>query len=238
MKVEGIPMLKKLMLSVATLVLLCGLSAVRAQEPPAEAQKTRPEEPTVREQIRERIRRAMRLPEVVQESRDAGVPEEKVREVLDTARERDLKVGEVEEIFEIENEAIRQGGNPDNFGAAVQQMKASGLRGRELADAIHAEQYARGMKKPKKDKGYKGKGKGKGKGKHRDHDGDDDHPGYQDDDDYEGEHEDLDRPDRDRAKDARDEAKGAKDKTRGAREKAKEKTKSDDDPESDRRGKR
>lgn len=230
-------MLRKLTLSAVTMVLLCGLPAVQAQEskeepkppPTREAQKTRPEEPTVQEQIRERVRRALRLPEVVQESRDAGVPEEKVRDVLDSARQREMKAGDVEEIFEIENEAIHQGGNPDNFGAAVQQMKASGLRGRELAEAIHAEQYARGMKKPKKDKGYKGKGKNK----HRDHDDADDHRGY-DDDDYEGEDEDLDKRDRDRARDARDDAKG---KTRGAPKKVKEKTKSDDEADSD-RGKR
>ncbi|MDH3629060.1 MAG: hypothetical protein OEV00_04835 [Acidobacteriota bacterium] len=124
------------------------------------------------ERVRERVRRAIRLPEVVQESKDAGVSEEQVRDVLESARTRGIPAGDVGQILEVENEAIRQGGNPDNFGAAVQQMKASGLRGRELAEAIHAEQYARGMKKPKRDKAYKGRGKGKGKshGDERGHD--------------------------------------------------------------------
>ena len=141
-------------------------SDAREKQPTTDSQPTEEknveETPTVegtaRERIRERLRRAIRLPEVVQDSRDAGVPEDKVRDVLDSARERGVPAGDVEEILEVENEAIRQGGNPDHFGAAVQEMKSSGLRGRELAEAIHAEQYARGMKKPKKDKGYKGKG--------------------------------------------------------------------------------
>jgi hypothetical protein len=64
-----------------------------------------------------------------------------------------------------------------NFGATVQELKAGGLRGRELARAIHAEQIARGMKKPKRmppgqakkrEAGAPGdKAKGKGRKKER-----------------------------------------------------------------------
>lgn len=131
--------------------------STRPDRPAAESADN---EDVVRERLRERLRRAIRLPGAVQESRDAGVPEDKVRDVLDSARERDVPAGEVERILEVENEALRKGGSADNFGAAVQQMKASGLRGRELAEAIHAEQIARGMKKPKH--GHLDRDKGKG----------------------------------------------------------------------------
>jgi hypothetical protein len=142
-----------------------------------------------REALRDRMRRAVRLPRTTEEAREEGASEEQVREVLRTGRERGIPAGDMEEVLEAENEELRRGGGSDNFGAAVQEMKASGLRGRELADAIHAEQVARGMKKPK-DKGRgrsradeeiddersesgpegkpEGKGKGKGKGKPED----------------------------------------------------------------------
>jgi hypothetical protein len=102
-----------------------------------------------RERLRDRLRRAVQLPRRTEEAREAGVPEERVREILRTGREREIRPDEMEEILEVENRRIREGGPVDNFGAAVQQMKASGLRGRALAEAIHAEQIARGMKKPK-----------------------------------------------------------------------------------------
>ena len=128
-------------------------------------------------ELRERVRRAIGLPRTAQESREAGVPDERVREVLRTFRERRIGAGDAVTIFEAENEALRGGGERGNFGAAVQEMKARGLRGRDLADAIHAEQAARGMRGPKGmghgddsdgDRGNaKGKGKGKGKGDDR-----------------------------------------------------------------------
>ena len=99
--------------------------------------------------ILERVRDAIRLPQTAKESRDAGIADGKVREVLEAARTRGIPADEARRILVIENEALKHGGNPDNFGAAVHRLKESGLRGRELAKAIHAEQIARGMKKPK-----------------------------------------------------------------------------------------
>jgi hypothetical protein len=96
--------------------------------------------------IIERVKEAIALPRAAKESREAGAAEDKVREVLEAARSRGIPAGETSKILEVENEELRKGGNPDNFGAAVHQLKASGLRGRELAKAIHAEQVARGMK--------------------------------------------------------------------------------------------
>jgi len=184
---------------VVTLAVVMGMGAALAQDA-GETEKasarrqtaadTRsPEIERQRESLRDRMQRAIRLPRTTEEARKEGVPEEEVREVLRTGRERGIPPGEMEEILEAENEELRRGGGADNFGAAVQEMKASGLRGRELADAIHAEQVARGMKKPKgKGRGPshadedfdderaelesgdkpKGKGKGKGKGKPED----------------------------------------------------------------------
>jgi len=121
------------------------------------------------EAIRERIRRAVRLPRTAEDSREEGVSDERVRDTLKTARDRQIPAGDVQEILEAENEAIRAGGDKNNFGAAVQRAKDSGLRGRELAAAIHAEQIARGMKKPKtRDHGGdRDKAKPKSKGKAR-----------------------------------------------------------------------
>jgi hypothetical protein len=123
-----------------------------------------------RDRVSERVRRASRLPRTTEQAREAGVPEERVRETIRVVRERGIPADEAQEIIEVETEEVRQGGNPDNFGSFVQQAKESGLRGRELAEAIHAEQIARGMKKPKTgsdtDRGHsKGKGRDKNAGK-------------------------------------------------------------------------
>lgn len=101
----------------------------------------------------ERVRQAVRLPQATQEAREAGAPEGRIAEILATARERAIPAADVEEIVRVETDALRAGGQPDNFGAAVLEMKARGLRGRDLAEAIHAEQLARGMKKAKPGKG-------------------------------------------------------------------------------------
>ena len=123
-----------------------------------------------RERVSDRVLRASRLPRTTSQAREAGVPEERVRETIRVVRERGIPADEAQEIIEVETEEVLRGGNPENFGAFVQQAKESGLRGRELAEAIHAEQIARGMKKPKHgsdmDRGHSsGKGHDKNKGK-------------------------------------------------------------------------
>jgi DNA-binding transcriptional MocR family regulator len=120
------------------------------RERPAETEEPREEARSGLETILERLRRASRLPRTAEDAREEGVDRERVREAIRTARERGVTAAETQEILETEVEEVRRTGNPDNFGAAVQELKQSGLRGRELAEAIHAEQVARGMKKPKK----------------------------------------------------------------------------------------
>jgi len=166
---------RRIAMRVAVLLIVALLAAgfAGAQEPTAE--ETEGERVT----LRERLRRAIRLPRTTEEAREAGVPEERVREILRTGRESRIPPDEMDEILVVENEAIRGGGPVGNFGATVQELKADGLRGRELARAIHAEQIARGMKKPKRmppgqakkmqaaAPGEKGKGQGKGRKKER-----------------------------------------------------------------------
>jgi Na+-transporting methylmalonyl-CoA/oxaloacetate decarboxylase gamma subunit len=122
----------------------------RPKERTVQAEETKPVETAPVESLRDRIRRAILLPRTAQESREQGVPEDRVREVLRTSRERRIPASDTQEILEVENEAIRTGAEKTNFGAAVRSSKESGLRGRELAEAIHAEQAVRGMKKPKR----------------------------------------------------------------------------------------
>lgn len=130
------------------IVLLLVLMMLAVPASGQSAEEAEPRATAVVEELRERIRQAIHLPRTAQESREEGVSEERVREVLETFRERRIPAGDAEEILQAENAAIRGGADKDEFGASVRAMKAGGLRGRELAAAIHAEQVARGMKKP------------------------------------------------------------------------------------------
>lgn len=131
--------MRKTLLFFVLILLLTGAEApARAGEEEAETKPVT---------IIERVKEAMALPRTAKDSREAGATEEKIREVLEAARARGVPAGETRKILEVENEELRKGGNPDNFGAAVHHLKESGLRGRELAEAIHAEQAARGMKR-------------------------------------------------------------------------------------------
>jgi hypothetical protein len=153
--------MRKSLLLLALILCLAALPAAAGTEE-EEAATAEEAAKARRAEFRERVNEALGLPQTAKESRDAGVPEEKVQEVLEAARTRGVPASETRKILVIENEEIRRGGDPENFGAVVHHLKESGLRGRELAEAIHAEQIARGMKKPKMKHHMKGKGKGKG----------------------------------------------------------------------------
>ena len=109
------------------------------------------------------------LPGIAEEAREAGVPEEDIRIIIEESEKQDLPPLETEVILREGRDAARENGPIDNFGAFVQERLRGGLRGQDLAAAIHAEHKARG-----KVKGYnQGKSKGhdnddgehKGKGK-------------------------------------------------------------------------
>jgi hypothetical protein len=141
------------------------------EEAAGEAEATETREPTALERLKERIRKAARLPEAAGDAREAGIPEEEVEKVITEARRRRMPPAEVETVLVESAQSARENGPVDNFGAFVQSQLDQGLRGRELAEAIHREHAAHG-KGP-----MKGKSKGKGKMKK-------DKDRYIDDDDY------------------------------------------------------
>jgi len=82
-----------------------------------------------------------------------------------------LKYADDKKSSKTEEKKGPKGEKKEAFGAVVQKLKAKGLRGRDLAKAIHKEQAKRGMKgKEKKDESKKGP---PGKKKKKDKDEDD-----------------------------------------------------------------
>ncbi len=141
--------------------------AVAQEETPATTEEVRPV--TASE-----ILKAILLPRVTQEARDVGVAEEDIRVVLEESRRRRVPAERTQEVFEETTRAAKENGPVDNFGAFVQARLDEGLRGRELAEAIHAEHRVRGKGKGWKDKDKKPK-KPKKAGQRSDHDDGDVH---------------------------------------------------------------
>jgi len=135
---------------------------------------------------RERILRTILLPGTAEEAAESGVPEEDVEKVLKTAQEDGISPADTQVVMEGGAAAAREG-EYKNFGKFVNAKLEEGLRGRELAEAIHAEKAARG-------KGGKGHGKDKGhsRGDRDDRDGVSDD---RDDDDRDDEIDDRDDDD-------------------------------------------
>ena len=136
--------------------------------------------------LSEKIQKATELIKTSREAREAGIPEEEVAEVLEGARERGLSPEETEEVLAESTAAIDESGPVDNYGAFVQAKLDEGLRGKELAAAIHEEHRKHG------------KGKGHGKHKKEKHKGDDkDQEGRQENGDHDHEDHDDDGDDDD-----------------------------------------
>ena len=152
-------------------------------------------EPTREPTLLERAQRAAELIQASQEARTAGIPEEEVKEVLEGARHRGLTPEETEEVLSESTAAVEESGPVDNFGAFVQARLDEGLRGKELAAAIHEEHKLHG-------KG-KGHGKDKGHGKHekkmnkKERRGEADGDRHDDDEHDDEDHEDHEGPDED-----------------------------------------
>ena len=108
------------------------------------------------------ILRAMLLPLLAQEARAAGMPEEDLLLLLTESQRHQIPAERAGELLEESTKALRENGPVDNFGAFVQAQLAAGLRGRELADAIHVEHRTRGKDAVKKPKPVGGKGEKKG----------------------------------------------------------------------------
>jgi hypothetical protein len=91
------------------------------------------------------VMRILRLPRTTTEARTKGVPDSQVGGILDVLRRAKVPAADAEEILRGEVEATAAGQSGDNLGAFVQAQHRAGLRGRALADAIHAEQARRGV---------------------------------------------------------------------------------------------
>lgn len=91
------------------------------------------------------VLRVLRLPRTTTEARTKGVPDSQVGGILDVLRRAKVPAGDAEEILAAEAEAKEAGRPSGNLGAFVQAQHQAGLRGRALADAIHAEQARRGV---------------------------------------------------------------------------------------------
>src|SRR5688500_13183581 len=87
-----------------------------------------------------RMDRAIELPAAAQKLRDAGVPAAEVATAVRSAKDHGLPAADATDVLE---EGAK--GEPiDNFGKFVNDKLDEGLRGRELAEAIHAEKERRG----------------------------------------------------------------------------------------------
>ena len=102
----------------------------------------------------------LKLPQTVEEGRQAGIPSGTIWGVLDSLRRRNVPAEDAQQIVRDEVDAVKAGAPKENFGATVNALLARGLRGRDLAAAIHAEHARRGI----------GQGRGKGKPEAAGHD--------------------------------------------------------------------
>ncbi len=99
---------------------------------------------------RPNILEAILLPRVSDSLRKEGVPEDEVRVAIEEAMRKRLPPAETKQVLDETARSVRESGPIDNFGAFVQTQLDAGLRGRELAAAIHAEHARRGIGKGKK----------------------------------------------------------------------------------------
>jgi hypothetical protein len=103
---------------------------------------------------------AIDLPKSAQALRKEGVDKAEVKEALRAAKGKKAKAKDTKALLDESAKAVKENGRIDNFGAFVKSKLNEGLRGRELAAAIHAEHKARGKGKGKSKEKSKAKSKG------------------------------------------------------------------------------
>lgn len=141
--------------------------AVATLAQPLTAQQTQPSAESAL------ITNLLNLPMAADAARRAGIPGGTIWDVLDSLRRRRVPAEDAEQIVRGELEAVERGAPKENFGAFVNAQLARGLRGRELAAAIHAEHARRGIGQGRgrgpgaEPKGPPGADKGKAKGRGR-----------------------------------------------------------------------
>ncbi|MDH5233679.1 MAG: hypothetical protein OEW77_01895 [Gemmatimonadota bacterium] len=97
--------------------------------------------------LKQRVDAIFGIPQKADDARKAGVPDSTVQSIMKILGKEKVPAADAGIILTAERDGAREGGSKDNLGAFVQRQHAAGLRGRELADAIHAEQERRGMRK-------------------------------------------------------------------------------------------
>ncbi len=100
------------------------------------------------------ILRALELPHAARALRRAGVEEVEVRVSLDAVRVHQVHAWDLVFVFQEALVSTRTYGTVPNFGAFVQSRLARGLRGRALANAIHAEHATYGNGHGNDEKGW------------------------------------------------------------------------------------
>ncbi len=116
----------------------------------------------------EEMLKIIKLPGQADVAREAGVPDEDVKVILEESIRSKLPPAETEVILQESATSVRENGPVDNFGAFVQMKLNEGLRGRDLAAAIHEEHRLRGKGKGHGKDQLKGKGQLKDKGRVKD----------------------------------------------------------------------
>ena len=144
------------------------LSVVVAMAPMAQAQITKSpvvaatsEAVAAPEQAvpsKDQLMGALSLPERAEQLRELGVPKEDVADAIRGTKESGLGATEAAETLESAQEAVKEHGPIDNFGAFVTGKVQEGLRGKDLAAAIKSEHQNRG-----KGAGHVNQADGKGK---------------------------------------------------------------------------
>jgi hypothetical protein len=140
-----------------TRILICSALALLWCTPSVSAQ-----EAGEKQSKREEILAMIDLPKSAQALRKKGVDKREVKSALREAKRKKVKVKDTKNLLDASAKAVDENGPIDNFGAFVKSKLEQGLRGRELAAAIHAEHKARGKGRGKaKEKAKGGKDKAK-----------------------------------------------------------------------------
>jgi len=116
------------------------------------------------------VMRALRLPRTTTEARQKGVPDSTIGGIIDLLFRDRVPAADAQKVVEDELAATEKGQPVDNFGAFVQAQHRAGLRGRQLADAIHADHARRGIGQGKEKARQGGEDRGKAGAGRRDED--------------------------------------------------------------------
>jgi hypothetical protein len=140
--------MRRVIRSSLTIAALCAAplgAQIPVPRPPAD---TAAKPPAIRAAA-ESVSRGGSLNALYTQSRQAGLPDAQVRGLYDQLRQRGVADADAQQLVSSEVASVRAGAPKQAFGSVVNQQVARGLRGRDLAAAIRAEQQRRRTKPPK-----------------------------------------------------------------------------------------